>query len=84
MNSDSRDRWSTTRKQGKWAYVILTGVTFWGATAFVVMGIFVHTIDDFRLGPIFLLAAPYLILGGLIAYARWSYQERAFSRVSGS
>ena len=86
--SDSKNQnlksWDTLRARGKWSFILIKGVLFWGGSMFVIMGLFLPSLTHSpnALTPRLLIAnAVIWPLGGLLwGVTVWWLMERKYNK----
>ena len=74
-------RWEQARAQGRWRYLLLSGVLAWGVPMFVLMTFVVDRPAQLTAGILLLSAAVWLSGGLLFGVLSWFLSEKRFNRL---
>lgn len=81
MKKEQADQWAKTREKGRWHFIFVWGVLFWGGVTAILWSVFMSVFSDQGFVGVVKVALPIFMIGGFVwGLLMWTGANRLYKK----
>lgn len=81
MTKEQADQWAITRAKGRWHFIFVWGVLFWGGVTAGLWSAFMSVFSDQGFVGVVMIALPIFMIGGFVwGLLMWTGTNRSYAK----